>query len=474
VRITDALRGEPLPCKVSLRGVGGTRTPALGMDEQHGRWLDRERRVLGVGPWLLLAEGRADVALPPGRYHLTATRGGEYEALDLGEIDLGPRRGALVTGDLRRTVDTEGEVCAEFHVHSEPSFDCDVPLDQRVLSLAVEGVEVFASTDHDASGDFLPALRATGLGRHLRWLRGDEITAEGLGHFNVYPLPADIDPATRLRPEFTSVSELVARARAVAPDAVLQLNHPLWRQHAIGYWALAGLDPMTGRARLDLVNSFDTVEVWNGHTLDEWADVSVGVEGVLDAWMSTLQLGRGATATGSSDTHRVSTSPPGWPRTYVRVPDDDPSRVTDVMVTTALRAGDASLTSGPFLRATVAGGRPGSLVRAVEGRVTVDVDVQGVSWTPADRVEVVANRAVVAARELPRAPRGAAPERQTFSLTVTLQRDAWVVVRTRAREPVGPYAGAHQRPMASLALVNPVYIDVDGDGRWTPPGAAGP
>jgi hypothetical protein len=340
--------------------------------------------------------------------------------------------------------------------------------------MAVEGVEVFASTDHDAAGDFAPALRATGLQRFLHWVPGDEITAEGLGHFNVYPLPAGVDPATRLRPDFGSVADLVARARSVAPDAVLQLNHPLWRQHAIGYWALAGLDPMTGRSRMELVRAFDAVEVWNGHTLDEWADVSIGVEGVLDAWMSTLQHGRGATATGSSDTHRLSASPPGWPRTYVRVPDDDPSRVTDVMLTTALRAGDASLTSGPFLRALVGGERPGRLVRAEGGRVTVEVDVQGVSWTPADRVEVLANRAVVASRELPRPRPGEALERQRFSLPVTLRRDAWVIVRTRARDPVGPNSRVHQRPMASLALVNPVYVDVDGDGRWTPPGEEGP
>jgi hypothetical protein len=472
VTVTDSVRGEGLPCKLTVRGALGTPSPSWGQHEQIGEWLDLKNWALGIGQWVLMAQGRAEIVLPPGHYELTVTRGTEYAGLSLGTVDIRLDRGAEVSGTLRRVVDTAGEIAGDFHVHSAPSFDSDVPMDQRVISLAVEGIEVFASTDHDASGDFAPVISALDLGRHIHWVKGDEITADGFGHFGAFPLPEDLDPAVELTHDEPSVARIIARARAVAPSAVIQLNHPLWRTHPIGYWSIAGFDPTTGHASTELYTQFDAVEVWNGHTLDEDDPAFVPVDGVIDAWMATLQLARGATATGNSDTHRLAHSPPGWPRTYLRVPDDDPARVTDAMITSAITAGDASLTSGPFLRATVHGLRPGQLVRNAGRQVTVHVDLQAPLWTPADRIEVIVNRKVVAARDVTIPAEGTARQ-QAWDISIELTRDAWVVVRTRAIETVPDMAGVHRRRLPSLAMVNPIYLDVDRDGTWSPPGING-
>lgn len=478
VFVTDALTGEGLPCKLTIRGVNGTRTPEWsapspgGPGDQVGEWLDEDDWALGIGRWVLMARGRARIALPPGEYEVLATRGGEYSVLDFGRVTIRPMQGAILRGELRRVIDTAGEIAGEFHVHSAPSFDSDVPLDQRVLSLAVEGVEVFASTDHDALGDFRPAIAQLGLGNFIHWMPGDEITADGFGHFGAYPLPEGVNPATDLTHDEPSVAQIVARARGVAPNAVIQLNHPLWNDHPIGYWSVAGFDPSSGMSSTQIFSEFDAVEVFNSHTLDETAAGFVSPDGVIDAWMAMLQLGRGATAMGNTDTHRLAHTPPGWPRTYLRVPNDDPSGVTDAMVTTAILAGDALVTSGPFLRADIGGMRPGALARATSGHVTVHVDLQVVDWTPVDRIEVVVNRQVVTARDV-LAPSQNGMRRESWDIDVTLTRDAWVVVRTRAADPLSDLAGTHARPLESLALVNPIYVDFDGDGQWTAPGIDG-
>jgi len=477
VFVTDPVLGLGLPCKLTVRGINGTPSPAWHAAgstalDQLGEWLDRDDWALGIGRWVLMARGRAAFSLPPGQYQLVVTRGVEYAPLDFGAITVLADRGHVLAGDLRRVLDTAGEIAGEFHVHSAPSFDSDVPLDERVLSLAVEGIEVFASTDHDALGDFQPAIEALGLQNHIHWMPGDEITTDGFGHFGAFPLPPGLDPAVSLPHLEPSVGEVIAHARAVAPSAVIQLNHPLWRDHPIGYWSLAGFDPASGMSVTMLYSQFDAVEVWNSHTLDESNAGYVDPDGVIDSWMAMLQLGRGATAMGNTDTHRLAQTPPGWPRTYLRVPDDDPARVTDAMVTTAILGGDAMLTSGPFLRATVGGARPGALVRANAGSVTVHVELQAVEHTPVDRVELVANRTVVAVREATAALVNGARAMQ-WDVPVVLTRDAWIVVRTRAAETVGDVAGVHARPLPSLALVNPVYVDVDGDGRWTAPGING-
>lgn len=74
------------------------------------------------------------------------------------------------------------------------------------------------------------------------------------------------------------------------------------------------------------------------------------------------------------------------------------------MVTAGLRAGDASLTSGPMLRASIGSARPGGLARASSGEVTVHIDVQAPSFASIDRVAVVVNRVEVASRDVTAAP----------------------------------------------------------------------
>lgn len=476
VVVTDAEHGEGLPCKVAVRGLGGTPNPHWGRDEQVGQWVDTNNLALGVERWVLMARGRANLRVAPGRYRLRVSRGGEYAPVVVDGVTVSETDGADVRVVLRRVIDTQGELAGEFHVHSAPSFDSDVPLDQRVLSLAAEGIEVFASTDHDALGDFAPAIERLGLGRHIHWIAGDEITAEGLGHFGVMPLPPGVDPAVSLTHDEPTVTAILQRARRVAPGAVLQLNHPMWASYPIGWWRVAGFDPATGTSRLALTGLFDAVEVWNGHTLDEDPAVSVDVDNVINAWMATLQLGRVTTAMGNSDTHRLAQSPPGWPRSYLRVPTDDPARVNDAMVSGAILAGDVSISSGPFLRMTVDGVRPGGMVTPVgvsgDGRsvsVTVAVELQSTAVGPVDLVEVWANRRVVATRRVDAELQDGAL-RQRWEIPITVTRDAWVLVRTRSARAVGEAAGAPLRPMASLAMVNPVFIDADGDGRWNAPG----
>ena len=55
---------------------------------------------------------------------------------------------------LNRALDTHGYACSDFHVHSAPSFDSDVPLDQRLIAALAEGLDAFAPTDHETVGDW--------------------------------------------------------------------------------------------------------------------------------------------------------------------------------------------------------------------------------------------------------------------------------------------------------------------------------
>jgi hypothetical protein len=161
VRVIDPESKRPIACKVSFRSSVPTRTPYLGTSDSVGEWLGPN--VLGIRDTLYGDPCDYSVPLPPGTLHFTVSQGIERE---IAERDLELKVGEMSTleVELPRAIDTRGYACADFHVHSAPSFDSDVPLDQRLISAVGEGLDGFAPTDHDIVADWswgtrLPPIR---------------------------------------------------------------------------------------------------------------------------------------------------------------------------------------------------------------------------------------------------------------------------------------------------------------------------
>ncbi|MCZ7677671.1 MAG: hypothetical protein M5U28_02395 [Sandaracinaceae bacterium] len=128
-----------------------------------------------------------------------------------------------------------------------------------------------------------------------------------------------------------------------------------------------------------------------------------------------------------------------------------------------LRAGDAFVTSGPFLDLTVQGRGLGALVAPdADGTIEVAVHVQAPAWVPVDRVHVVVDGGDVEVLPVELLP-------ETVVTRVRVERDAFVLVVARADAPLGDAAGNPRKPMPSMAFTNPVFVDADGDGVWSPP-----
>lgn len=455
-------------CKVTIRAIGAPRLvlhdPADG--EGHvGRWL--AGGALAVDDTVLAARCELSVDVPPGRYAVTVSRGPEHEAPSR-ELELAAGSEQTLEVDLEPTVDSTGWACADLHVHSAPSVDSDVPLEQRLVAALAEGLDLMAATDHDAIGDWGAALRSSGLEGRLVVVPGNEIspgvsgTESNKGHFNVYPIPPDLALPDAMPHVGLTVEQILAGARTAVPGAILQINHPRsdpW----FGYFSVIDFDPVTGTGRAGMLASdFDALEVWNGHGLD-LGDREPPVDDVLEDWYALLRAGRGVVATGSSDTHRLARSPVGSPRTCVRVTDDRPSVLDAEGFVDGLRAGDAFVTSGPFLDLTVQGRGLGALVAPdADGTIEVAVHVQAPAWVPVDRVHVVVDGGDVEVLPVELLP-------ETVVTRVRVERDAFVLVVARADAPLGDAAGNPRKPMPSMAFTNPVFVDADGDGVWSPP-----
>jgi hypothetical protein len=333
------------------------------------------------------------------------------------------------------------------------------------------------ATDHNRVSDYGPAVKAVGASRFITTVVGDEVTTRGFkfGHFNVFPLRYRPDQPDNgaLAYADTTPRELFRRARREPGRPVLQVNHPRMPPD-IGYFDLVGFDARTGRAADDRYgDDYDAIEVFNGTDLPLLRKVN---ENLRD-WMALLNLGRRYTATGNSDSHRVRFESAGYPRTYVRVPaprdgeaasatsprSDAPGRIDVGAAMAAIRRGQATVTSGPFVEVSALGKGPGEQVSLpASRRLPVRVRVQAPPWQDVSTVELWSNGERVAS--VPVAARAGDVVRFDGQLDVPVTRDGWVlaVVRGKRAYPdrLLPFTN-----VVPLAFTNPIWIDADGDGK---------
>ena len=140
-------------------------------------------------------------------------------------------------------------IACELHVHSAPSPDSQVALEDRVASLTAEGIAFAIPTDHNHVTDMSEAVRAQPLWG-LGTVPGVEVTTAdpSYGHFNAFPFPADPDKPGRGAPEYQGISpaQLFASLHAIDPSLIVQVNHPRL-EDGIGYFDVTNYDPSSDR-----------------------------------------------------------------------------------------------------------------------------------------------------------------------------------------------------------------------------------
>jgi hypothetical protein len=453
--------------------------------------------------------GAGEVALPPGSYYAVASRGTEYE-IDISDpFVISETRSADLDLQVVRSVETDGWVSADLHVHSAPSHDSGVQLADRVATMVCEGVEFFSSTDHDFVTDFAPVVQDLGLEEWVQTAVGTEITTIELGHFLGFPIKHDFTAESGGALDWTDLppKDLVdwMRTQADGKDPFVYVGHP--RDGILGYFDQYGFDPYQGSPgddeptvvtpQLAITNpllqkdemswSFDGLELLNGkrlellrtptasemsafaagddvpiyqfvtRTMEEQAALESGDErlgyglnGQIDDWFALLNLGFRYTAIGNSDTHGLTSIEAGCPRNYVLTDVDEPSFLDDQAVADAVRAHRVVASYGPFVRMTVDGAQIGSDVVASGGSVTVDLDVQAPTWMQVDRVELYANGTLV--REWTFDP---VPDVAVFSVSeqVPVTEDTWFVAIVMGPGDLAPLFTPVEIPYIDLEII---------------------
>ncbi len=436
--------GMPLPARITILMAGGELVPVY--------YAQRASTAVREGV-VYTSSGEARFELPPGNYTIHAARGTEWSAAHA-ELTVADVTQELALS-LRRELDTTGFVAADTHIHTlTHSGHGDSSVEERMVTLAGEGVELAIATDHNHNTDYSPTQQALGLGAYFTPVVGNEVTTP-IGHLNGFPL----DPDDELPPyDLHDIVRIVEGIRARGAKAVI-LNHPRWPDHGSGPHGKHELDHHTGDWTGNWACPFDAIELINSETKE--------LEPMLlfRDWFALLNRGERVFAVGSSDSHTVS-GVVGQGRTYVRSATDDPSQIDIEAAAHDIANGHSSISMGIFIDARTAG-------RSVLGELLplgpIDVRIAAPSWVRPRQVTIYANGLQVHEREL-QPQRHGEPFDLTFELQASLawpQHDFWMVAVVQG-DGVG-VAWWPQLNNYTLAATNPVFFDVDGDGVFSAP-----
>lgn len=566
VNVTDG-HGDPLPAKVTVVGFDPAPDPLnhtslAGILSINGFVFSSDVKNKGADLYGLTGVHFADrtgtideVAVPPGQYQVVVTRGPEYSAYRE-NVTIGSDQTTTVTATLVQVVDPIGFVATDHHVHLINSLDSAVTRDDRIRTMAAEGVEYFVATDHDFLTDLRSDVERLGLDAFVKAGIGSEITTFNLGHFNAYPLVRDADrvaggpidwgraPATPgmgypsdgsfdLSPREVFAA---ARDRFDGPDGAVQINH--FNSGTLGFFNLANIDtaevpPQSaidpGGIRQDpsITNlyddGYDALELW----IDgDRSQTQLVTDANFGDWFNLLNQGRIKTGMADSDTHTTAIVQAGGPRTYLASSSDEPAELSDAELARSVINGQAIATNGPFVHVVAVGVEDrqaglafgqSNLLLASDGGATLLVNVRSPDWAPFDEIAVYVSTIPEPADDGSPVPRYAVTPTQTLvagtdfqvrqvtvtegdvsatrletdvQISVPATSDAWVVVTVKGSDGVSPplwpmnpqdldresnqtlaeltdgNVGEGGQP--AFAFTNPIYLDVDGNGRFDP------
>lgn len=495
------------PGRVIVEGEGGTPDPVFGAELLDFR-VDGKVAPSGTEINEVHFVGNASdptrIAIPPGRYRLTATRGFEYTAATR-EVEVpGPGSEVRVLPfALSRVVRIPGALSGDLHVHAQASDDSGMSNAARLRSFLAADIDVLVTTDHDHLGFFEPALDALGVRDRIRVIQGVEVTSSApspaaawtIGHHNAWPIAYDSYAHRQGAPpsQNMTVADLYATLRSDFGARVIQLNHPrtgtagdvaegnfLTHLGSVG----VGFDPTkplesapNDRLLAPASNGstraidFDAIELMNAASFRKFLQVRKD-------WYALLRQGFVRTATANSDSHGPD-QPAGYPRNYVFARDEGEPWDADRFIE-SVRRGRSFGTNGPLIvRFTANGGTSGDQVAAPGGDVNVDVEIAAAPWVPVDEVRLLVNGDVIRRFDTTGTHDGAVI-RLDERFGIELESDAFITLeagvpldvdaRAWRRQRGGLYAKTVARGFLPTAFANPILVDVNGNGRFDPPG----
>jgi hypothetical protein len=460
IEVTDEDTKSGLPCRITVADRNGALMPLIVTPTPSTNSLAVASRT-GV---VYSRDGRVHIGVLPGDYTVYATRGFEY-SMPTRQVTVAAGQTRQVRLQIRREVPTPGWIACDTHIHTLTySGHGDARIDERMLTIAGEGIELAVATDHNHHTDYSEEAVKARINSHFTPVIGNEVTTK-VGHFNAFPIKPGSTVVDARLPDWGS---LIRAMRATPGVQVITLNHPRDDHGGFIPFSPKNFDAATGKFLHGEDFGFDALEVVTSAALQS------DIMQLFHDWFALLNAGHRVAAVGSSDSHDVSRFILGQGRSYVACRDDNPGAIDINEACQSFRQGRVLVSMGLLTNMKVDDKYAvGDLATNLGEEVNVTVTVLGPSWVTADHLELFANGIKIQERDL-----ASTTAVEKAQVTWTIQRpkqDAYLVAIATGPGVTAP-SWAIPRPYQPTSKIwkprvigatNPVWLDCDGDGKFT-------
>ena len=459
-------QGKPSPCKVAFHGVGETATPDFGPDSGH----------TAIKNLHYSHDGKFRQQVAPGKYEVILSLGPEYDAV-FQTIDVEAGKETVVQATMKRVVDTRGWISSDFHSHSTPSGDNTGSQFGRVQNLLCEHIEFAPCTEHNRISTYVPHIKRLHATKRMQTCPGMELTGNPLpiNHQNAFPMrlrPRTQDGGGPVTDENPAVQIERLALWDQGSEKLVQENHPYLLQ-------ILNDRDLDGKRDAGFEKMFQFMDVVEVHPPEgifnkpEAAKKGTHSRNPIYQWMQLLNLGYRITGVVNTDAH-YNYHDSGWLRNYIQSKTDEPAEIKPLDVVHAAEAGHVIMTTGPFLEVSLQSGDAapvvaGSSLRVGEGKHMLHVRVQCANWLDVNRVQVFVNGRAAKQWNFTRREHAEMFSNEVVrfdqQIPIEVKEDAHIIVATIGEGvKLGRVMGSRFGELPPVAVSNPIFLDVDGDG----------
>lgn len=462
-------QGEAVPVKATIYSLDGDH-PDFGLSSTR---TCVENCVYSV-------HGRMHCPLDPGKYEIFFSRGPEYDS-ESRKLEIVAGQMHSIKVQLDRVVDTSGWISADLHSHSSPSGDNTSDQYGRVENLLCEHLEFAPCTEHNRINSYAPHLKEMNLSHLMATCPGIELTGTPtpVNHQNAFPLQHHWRTQNGGGPRASANPAVQIERLAMwdkASEKLVQMNHPNLHQ----IYGDANTDGMPDEGFRKMLRWTDVVEVHPLETI--FQDIpnksSSGRRKKIAMlqWLQLLNQGHRIPGVINTDSH-YNHHGSGWRRNWFACSTDDPAKISTVEMVHEIESGHIVMSNGPYLSVSgksddrQAAAIPGDDLVAENGQVLLKIRVQCPNWLDVNRVQVFINGRPSAKHNYTRndssqlfGDQNAVIKFDT-ALNLTLETDAHVIVATIGESlTMENVMGGRYGRRAPIAVSNPIFVDVDGNG----------
>jgi hypothetical protein len=441
------LGGGPVPCRLTLVDERGS-LMTVGIEPESR---------LAIRPGVIYTlDGKAKLTVPAGKYVLYASRGFEYS---VAETKLELKAGTVAKPRLKlvKEVDVVSFAAVDTHVHTlTHSGHGDCTLEERVVTLAGEGLEGAISTEHNKAIDYYPTIVQLSATNFVAAMTGNEVTTS-VGHFNVYPLNSVGPTIDHRGANWEDVGKAIVKGDTKPPTKHVILNHardihngfrPFGPERHI---SIAGEDAEGWKLPATAMEVFNSGSTQNDPTQ------------LFHDWLGLLNRGLKIAPIGSSDSHDVSRYIVGQGRSYYGF-DSGPAMGEPLAASMGLLC---TLVTNQTIR--------GLAPHADE--YDIRMNVYAPSWIKADEVRLFVNGSETTEKPATDMASSAGPFKRTLRWKLRFKHDVHVVALGRGPgidKPYWPIAKPYQPTSPDwksyvIGCSAAIRIDGDGDGKYSSP-----